>query len=191
MRSGADWSAEHLGNVIRAIRTSKGMLLKDLARESGLSASFLSQVEQGQSDISVGRLMRVAQTLQVRITDLVELPEPSARPIVRAANRVSVPTHTEGISIELLADSLTGSQTYTLVTLDTGVTFDARSYRVPQQEHFLFIVDGRVLADYWSGDSVTLEAGDSISYRSDDFRSMTNLDPGPSSLVWIGFPAAS
>jgi transcriptional regulator with XRE-family HTH domain len=190
MRSDADWSAAHLGNVIRAIRTSKGMLLKDLARESGLSASFLSQVEQGQSDISVGRLMRVAQTLQVRMTDLVELPEPPARPIARAANRVSVPSHTDGVTIELLAESLSGSQTYTIATLDDGVAFEARNYRIPGQDYFVYMIEGRATLDFSNGEDVTLEAGDSISFPSEDFRRMTNLHPGPTRLIWLSTPTS-
>src|SRR5256885_2015125 len=41
-----DWSAEQLGKKVRELRTERGLRLSDLARDSGLSVSFLSQVEQ-------------------------------------------------------------------------------------------------------------------------------------------------
>src|SRR5215207_2067423 len=104
--SAPDWSAERLGRKLRELRTARGLRLSDLASASGLSVSFLSQVEQGQSDIAVGRLMRTAHALEVRLTDLVELPQTPARPLVRAGERAILPAPTEGLTIELLADSL-------------------------------------------------------------------------------------
>jgi transcriptional regulator with XRE-family HTH domain len=183
-----DWSAEHLGRTLRVLRTARGLRLADLAQESGLSASFLSQVEQGRSDISVGRLMRLAQALGVRMTDLVELPPPSDRPIVRAAERVQVPSPIPGLTIELLAAGVSEGHTYALATLDPGVTAAARRYRLPGQEHFVYMLKGRAVMEFATGDPVRLEAGDSISYNSDDYRLMRNLNRGPTSLIWVSFP---
>ncbi len=186
-----DWSAEHLGRTLRALRTARGLRLADLAQESGLSASFLSQVEQGRSDISVGRLMRLAQALHVRMTDLVELPPPAERPIVRAGERVQVPSPTPGLTIELLAPGVSEGHTYALATLDPGVTAAARRYRLPGQEHFVYMLKGRAAMEFANGESVTLEAGDSIAYNSDDYRLMRNLHRGPTSLIWVSFPQRS
>src|SRR5215216_6655129 len=109
-----NWSAEQLGRRLRELRTARGLRLADLAGESGLSVSFLSQVEQGQSDIAVGRLMRIAHALDVRMTELVELPVAPARPLVRANERAALPTPTRGLKIELLADSLSSGQVYAI-----------------------------------------------------------------------------
>lgn len=184
-----DWSAEHLGSVVRSIRTRRGMRLKDLAEASGLSASFLSQVEQGQSDISVGRLIRLAQALNVHMTDLVELPPPPDRPLVRANERIEVPSPTDGLSIELLAASLSESHTYSLATLAKGTVAAALNYRIPGMETFLFIIEGAGTIDFTTGDSVELAAGDSITYLSHHYRAMTNTHNGDTSLIWVSFPA--
>ena len=183
-----DWSAEHLGRTLRSLRKMRGLRLADLADESGLSASFLSQVEQGRSDISVGRLMRLAQALHVRMTDLVELPAPPERPIVRSGERVVVPSPTDGLTIELLAASVSEGHTYALATLAPGITAEARRYRIPGQEHFVYMLTGRATIDFATGAPVTLKAGDSISYMSEDYRRMTNLHRGPTSLIWVSFP---
>ena len=183
-----DWSPEHLGRTLRRLRAARGLRLADLASESGLSASFLSQVEQGRSDISVGRLMRIAQALHVRMTDLVELPPPSERPLVRADERIALPSPTEGLTIELLAASVSEGPTYAIATLAAGITAEARRYRVPGQEHFVYLINGRATMEFRSGAPVTLRAGDSISYRSEDYRRMTNLHRGPTSLIWVSLP---
>ncbi len=51
----------NVGAIIRRLRRQRGLSLDDLARRSGVSASFLSAVEREASDISVGRLAKVAR----------------------------------------------------------------------------------------------------------------------------------
>jgi transcriptional regulator with XRE-family HTH domain len=186
-----DWSAEHLGRTLRDLRKRRGLRLADLAEESGLSASFLSQVEGGRSDISVGRLMRIAQALHVRMTDLVELPPPPERPLVRAGERVVLPSPTEGLTIELLAAPVTEGHIYALATLDEGVVAEATRYRIPGMEQFIHMLEGRAELEFTTGAPAIVEAGDSISYLSDDYRRMTNLHAGPTSLIWVSFPRRS
>jgi transcriptional regulator with XRE-family HTH domain len=187
-----DGPPEHLGRTLREIRTRQGLRLKDVAEESELSPSFLSQVEQGQSDISVGRLMRLAQALHVRLTDLVELPPPPKRPFVRAGERVEVPTPTKGLRIWLLAPSQSDRRMYAMATLAKGTVAEAGSYRLPGgNEHFVYLLHGRATLEFVGGESVTMEAGDSVSYMSGDYARMTNLHDGDTTLIWIAFPAES
>lgn len=181
-----DWSAERLGRTVRELRTARGLRLSDLAHASGLSVSFLSQVEQGQSDIAVGRLMRIAHALEVRLTDLVELPEAPARPLVRAGERPILPTPTEGLTIELLADSLGNDRVHAISHLSTGCSIEARGDRPPGQEYFLCMLEGRTVLVFASGDPMTLEAGDSVSFLSEDFRELSNPGDSMARLLWIG-----
>src|SRR5881227_2145889 len=106
----AEWSAKQLGRRLRELRTARRLRLSDVAQASGLSVSFLSQVEQGQSDISVGRLMRIAHALDVRVTELVASAAAPARSLVRAEGREALPTPIEGVKMELLADSLSAGR---------------------------------------------------------------------------------
>lgn len=61
-----------LGKKVRAIRLSKGMKAKDLARDAKISASYLSEVEKGASAISGERLLRIAKALDVSVGFLME-----------------------------------------------------------------------------------------------------------------------
>jgi transcriptional regulator with XRE-family HTH domain len=66
------WSSGRLGGAIRALRVSRGLSVTELARRSEVSQSFLSHVEIGRTDISVSRLVRLAQALDASLDDLVD-----------------------------------------------------------------------------------------------------------------------
>jgi transcriptional regulator with XRE-family HTH domain len=60
-----------VGAIIRRLRQQRGLSLDDLARMSGVSASFLSAVERDVSDISVGRLAKVARAFGLDVPTLL------------------------------------------------------------------------------------------------------------------------
>jgi len=186
-----DWSAEQLGRRLRDLRSARGLRLSDLARASGLSVSFLSQVEQGQSDIAVGRLMRIAHALEVRLTELVELPDAPARPLVRSGERTTLPTPTKGLKIELLADSLSDGQVYAISHLAAGSSIEARGDRPAGQQYFIYMLEGSAVIEFSSGDPMTLEEGDSISFTSADFRRLTNPRDATTRLLWASNQGSS
>jgi len=61
---------EDLGRKVRALRSGRGMTRKMLSADSNVSLRYLAQLEQGQGNISIGLLQRVAKALR---TDLGEL----------------------------------------------------------------------------------------------------------------------
>lgn len=60
-----------LGTAVRRARQAEGLTLKSLAERSGLSPRFLSDLELGKGNISIGRLMQVGRALKVPVSELV------------------------------------------------------------------------------------------------------------------------
>ncbi|OGA28031.1 MAG: transcriptional regulator [Betaproteobacteria bacterium RIFCSPLOWO2_02_FULL_65_24] len=60
-----------LGERVREARARRGMTRKILARDSGVSERYLAQLETGQGNMSVLLLMKVAQSLNVPLADLM------------------------------------------------------------------------------------------------------------------------
>jgi len=180
-----NWSAEQLGRRLRELRTARGLRLADLAGESGLSVSFLSQVEQGQSDIAVGRLMRIAHALRVQLTDLVDLPAAPSRSLVRAGERATLPTPTEGLEIELLADGLADGEIYAVSHLAPGASVEGRGDRPAGQAYFIYMLEGRAVIEFSTDDPITLEEGDSVSFTSEAFRRLANARDATTRLLWV------
>src|SRR5579875_1991595 len=50
----------NVGAILKRLRTRRGLSLREVAEATGLSHSFLSAVERGESDIALNRLARVA-----------------------------------------------------------------------------------------------------------------------------------
>ncbi len=54
-----------IGEVIRATRKRRSMTLDSLAREAGLSVTFLSRLERGHVACSIGNLLEIAAVLDL------------------------------------------------------------------------------------------------------------------------------
>ncbi len=59
-----------IGRTIRDLRQASGLTLKQMARRTDLSVSLLSQIERSESQPSLSSLLRVANALDVRVTEL-------------------------------------------------------------------------------------------------------------------------
>jgi transcriptional regulator with XRE-family HTH domain len=55
-----------LGQRLRELREESGLALHEVADQTGVSKSFLSLVEKGQSDLSVNRFMRICEFYGVK-----------------------------------------------------------------------------------------------------------------------------
>ena len=61
-----------VGSKIRACRTTAGLTLEQLAEKADLSWPYLSEIERGRENISLDKLVKIAQALDVRLSKLVE-----------------------------------------------------------------------------------------------------------------------
>ncbi len=62
-----------VGERVRGLRAKRGMTRKMLARDSSVSERSLAQLEQGQGNISIGLLLKVATALQISLSELVQV----------------------------------------------------------------------------------------------------------------------
>src|SRR5947199_10257481 len=60
-----------IGRRVRARRTSMGWTLREIAERSGVSSRFLWDLEAGKGNISVARLVDVANALDIPIVSLM------------------------------------------------------------------------------------------------------------------------
>lgn len=67
------YGPKELGEAIRRIRKARGMTQADLARETGTSMRFISQVERGKQTAEIGKVLLLLRLLGLE-TQLVEIP---------------------------------------------------------------------------------------------------------------------
>ena len=59
-----------LGKRIRSMREARGMGLNEFARLSGIDQAYLSRAERGEKNVTLGFLVKVANTFGVGLRDL-------------------------------------------------------------------------------------------------------------------------
>ncbi len=71
-----------IGRRLREARTARGMSLREMARRIGVSPSFVSQVERGKANPSVGTLYAFCTELGASLDELTrESPDPDGAPV--------------------------------------------------------------------------------------------------------------
>ena len=60
---------EYIGKKIKALRLENRMTLQQLGEQSGLTASYISQIERDQTSPSIASLKKIAAAFKVRIVD--------------------------------------------------------------------------------------------------------------------------
>ena len=157
---------ELLGQRIRLVRTDRGMTLADVARDTGLSTGFLSQVENGVTNVSLGALYRIAGALRITAPELLTQ---GAEPIVSVVRRDEGPWRS--------ADDADPPQLARMLTSTPRRRMEVRECIVPPGfrsdpawshagEEVLHVLEGSVSVELEGHGLETLEAGDTIVFEA-------------------------
>ena len=82
---------DEIGQRIKARREELGFSMRELARRTGLSASFISQVENQHTNVSLDSLRLIAEQLDISIHHFFSEPLPDKSYSSAAANNESNP----------------------------------------------------------------------------------------------------
>jgi len=201
---GPEPRAESLGAALRAARESRGLSLRELARQVDVSPSFVSQVELGKANPSVGTLYALVSVLGISLNELLGGPADAApgpppgraaasaggpggwpridQPVVRARDRSRV--QMSGVVWErLTADD-------PLVDF-LHVEFGPGSASCPPDDmvrhggrEYGVIVSGRLEVQV-GFETYALEPGDSIHFDSSTPHRLSNPHDEPCTAVWF------
>ncbi len=90
-RAGTAEPVVALGARLKRVRQQAGLSLREVARQLGVSPSFVSQLENGKSQPSVATLYSISQLLDVSIDQLFALDGPGARSVPTTTMPEEVP----------------------------------------------------------------------------------------------------
>ena len=95
------------GVTIRRLREEQDMTLRGLAKDVGISPSFLSQVEQGKASPSLATLKSIANELQTTVGRLIgdEGVEPGDRLVTTERQRKAFKQSGNGVQMYLLSEA--------------------------------------------------------------------------------------
>ena len=181
------------GKRIRSLRKLKGLTLVQLAQRTGLSHGYLSQIERGISQPSIGSLVEIAQalgvTMQWLFSDPQEGAEGSERPLddrlVKRKQRIEI-QYQDGIVDQLLTPR--SNNNLEVIYLSYFPSTESEPYSHKGHEAVL-VLQGS-LEVMVGDDQYVLEEGDCLSFTSSEPHAHRNLSEGETTALWFVTPAS-
>lgn len=161
-----------LGASLRALRRARRLSVRDVAEATGISASFLSLVETGRSDITIGRLTRLVEFFGVSLIDLLPAQPTADARIVRHREQRRLHSEEEGIDIFLLVPDTQRAMMPMLLSFEPGASL-AEYGRHPGEE-WVHVLEGQLSLELEGDEPRTLAAGDSAYYSASHPHSFRN-----------------
>lgn len=175
------WGSISLGARIRAARRNRGLTLQEAARQIGISRSFLSTLERGESGVSVRNLSQIADTFEMPMSAFAPI-HPPATSVIRRDERPRT--------------VLEGGITWEELT-SPGHTLEPAILIIPPKatsggplsrpgETFVSLLEGTlVFALLDNGSEHTIGPGDSLILSPTSTWSWTNPGPGEARAFWV------
>lgn len=175
-----------LGGGIRRLRTQKDLTLEKLAQGTGLTISFLSQVERDAVSPSIESLQKIAKAFGTKVGTFFEEDERKELALVRKAERPRRVDERSRCAVETLASGfLNVRMEPRLLTLhengEAGEELSAGAAEV-----FGLVLEGRVEVVRGKG-RLSLAKGDSVLVRNPSPCRLVNAGSEQAEVLWIAF----
>jgi transcriptional regulator with XRE-family HTH domain len=176
---------------LREARIATNVSLRELSRRVGISASMLSQIENGRAQPSVATLYALVSALSLSLDELLSgrergaglSAEPTLRPIVTPADRAVLVMDT-GVTWERLTAGPDPLVDALLVTYPPGSSSSSdRGLMSHAGREYGYLMSGR-LTVHLGFESYILEPGSSINFDSTIPHSYVNREAEPARGLW-------
>jgi transcriptional regulator with XRE-family HTH domain len=178
-------SPPQLGKTIQRLRKAYNMSLGELAEQSGVAKSIISQIERNETNPTLATIWRISQALDARIEDMLGSDE-----------RPNFIEHARGASIPLLASDDGKCQLRIIGWLNTvdwvqwywfeaepGGVLESEAHQAGSVEN-LSVVAGELQVTV-NGESKIAKAGETLRYRGDFDHAITNVGAEPAQAVMV------
>jgi len=185
-------SAYDIGRKLRQLRLRKKIALVDLGKHTGLSASMLSQLENGKLVPTLATLTRISMVFDVGLEHFFGSRRGQRTfAVVRAAERLRFPDRadapTPSYFFECLAFAAQDKGMQAYVADFPPRTEDQMQEHFHDGAEFLFVLQGS-LALRFEGEEHLLGPGDSVYFDSSEPHAYRGRGEGPTRAVVVTTP---
>jgi transcriptional regulator with XRE-family HTH domain len=176
-----------IGPKIKEIRLQKGLKLKDVAKETGLSISLISLVENNNTSPSLSTLIKLANYLGADASFFLENPEKKkSAAVCRKKDRKFWTSNDKKIFFELLNPSVRNNKME--MVFATVKRFETPPEKYTHEgEEFGLVLKGRIQVEV-GDDSHVLNEGDTIYFKSTLPHAIYGTAQGDSEIIWVTSP---
>jgi transcriptional regulator with XRE-family HTH domain len=177
-----------LSTRIRERRLALGLTLEALAERTGVSRAMLSDIERGRKNPTVKLLAGIAEGLGCTVSALLGEdggPPREAISVVRRSERRTLVDPRSGVERQGLAPALLHRGVEVIwYDIPPGQETGAFPPHRPGVEEHITVVAGRLRCTL-AGQELTLETGDSVTFRGDIVHNFANAGPEPCRYLLI------
>lgn len=148
---------------VRKLRNQQNLTLKDLSVKTGLSVSFLSQVERGTSSLAITSLKKIADAFNVPITAFFEQSNPE-KFLTRKEDLKFFSFEKSKIEYARLGGVFSGRQIEPLLVSIAPKSKQSAEFE-HQGEEFYYVLEGEIYLNI-AGSEYLVRKGDSIHFPS-------------------------
>jgi uncharacterized cupin superfamily protein len=174
---------DKLGASIKNLRLMKRMTLSDVSKKSGLSISFISQVERSKSSVTMTSLRKISEALDVNVSHFFQSNVPQSASITRKGDRKELNYQDMSFSFTNLVGSFQNPIFEPIIaTLLPGET-QKKPYSHKGQE-FIYVLEG-TLTVILNDEEALLYPGDSLHIDSTQPHTWFNASEEPVRLLIV------
>ena len=175
-----------IGASLRTVRRRRGLTLRQVAEEAGVTESFLSQVERDIASPSIATLRRIAVALGTSIGVILDEAGPHGQ-LVRAGDRRVVSYPGLQARDEFLTEGSGAKLQVILSVVEPGGGTGSEAYSHESDEECLIVLEGCL--DLWVGaEHHRLQTGDAIRYSSRIPHRNENPGPDTARILFVITP---
>ncbi|EJO5346324.1 helix-turn-helix transcriptional regulator [Clostridium botulinum] len=174
-----------IAEKIRNLRKEKNLTLKDLSKKTGLSISFLSQVENNSSSLAITSLKKIADALNVPITDFFKTLELHKFLVKKQEREVFSIEGSDSKFIRLSGNFSERSMEAILVVIPAEKEH-GHKFSHPGEE-FIYVLEGAIVANV-DGQDYFVNQGDSIHFPSTIPHILSNPLKTDSKILTVVYP---
>ncbi|MFF2876425.1 helix-turn-helix domain-containing protein [Gottfriedia sp. NPDC057991] len=170
---------------IKELRKQKDYTLKDLSEKTGLSVSFLSQIERGATSLAITSLKKIADAFELPITSFFE-ESVSHNYRVKVEEQKSFRIETSNSEYVRISGEFPGRMLESIIiTIDPNVEKDI--VHTHQGEELYYVLEGVVIFNI-DGEEYLVKSGESIHFPSTLPHYWSNPLNQPSKLLSVLTP---
>lgn len=177
----------NVGNTIKNIRTSKGILLKEVAEKCGISSSMLSQIEKGTANPSLNTIREIAHVLEVPIFKFFMAPEKEEDKIAILKKEKRKIIESENLRYELLSPEVKTDIECMKMILKKDNSETSIKPKAHKGEEIAVLLKGKVRITI-ENQSAILEEGDSVHIPALKAHKWTNLMEDEAIIIFAVTP---
>ncbi len=155
----------NIGEKVRKLRKMNNFTIQELCNKTGLSYSFLSNLENNKHSITISNLNKIANVFKIELNDFFIRDDLDNEPYLVRKNEEKYLTD-DNIKIQSLSSRKYKLFEVFLWEISKNSSYNSEYHKHQSGEELIYVIKGKLRVSI-DGKEYILESGDSLHFRSE------------------------